>query len=39
MLVIFEQRSDVRVRKIGGIMGFRTQTKQLGLLGDAQVAT
>ena len=39
MLVIFEQRSDVRMRKIGGIMGFRAQTKQFGLLGDAQIAT
>ena len=39
MLVIFEQRSDVRMRKIGGIMSFRAQTKQFGLLGDAQIAT
>lgn len=38
MFVIFEQRSDIRVCKIGGIMRFRTQAKQLGLLRDAQVA-
>ena len=38
MLVVFEQRCDVRVRKIGGIMGFRTQPEQFRLLGDAQVA-
>ena len=31
MLVVFEQRSDVRVRQIGGIMGFGTQAAQLGL--------
>ena len=29
MLVIFEQRSDVRMRKIGGIMGFGTQRRSL----------
>ena len=34
MFVIFEQRSDIRVCKIGGIMRFRTQTKQFGLLRD-----
>jgi len=34
MLVIFEQRGDVRVCKIGGIMRFRTQAKQFGLLRD-----
>ncbi len=25
MLVVFEQRSDIRMRQIGGIMGFGTQ--------------
>ena len=35
MLVVFKQRGDIRMRKIGGIMRFRTQTAQFGLgVGD-----
>ena len=32
VLVVFEQRGDVRVRQIGGIAGLRTQAAQFGLL-------
>ena len=35
MLVVFKQRGDIRMRKIGGIMRFCTQTAQFGLgVGD-----